>query len=150
MLTMCDRLTIAALGANAGAGGAMMPLACDRIIVRDGVVLNPHYQTMGLHGSEYWTGASIIFAWPSFWPVALTRHLTALSYLTPQVSMKAVEYCRPGVPARKFRKRMQAAQAPFRFAIDRRAPATGAPRASARARDHDRDRCSRGAVPAGA
>jgi putative two-component system hydrogenase maturation factor HypX/HoxX len=55
MLTTCDRLTIAALGANAGAGGAMMPLACDRIIVRDGIVLNPHYQTMGLHGSEYWT-----------------------------------------------------------------------------------------------
>jgi hypothetical protein len=27
-------------------------------------------------------------------------------------------------------------------------PATGAPRASARARDHDRHRCSRGAVPA--
>jgi putative two-component system protein, hydrogenase maturation factor HypX/HoxX len=55
ILTTCDRLTIAALRANAGAGGAMMPLACDRIIVRDGVVLNPHYQSMGLYGSEYWT-----------------------------------------------------------------------------------------------
>jgi len=55
ILTTCDRLTIAALRANAGAGGAMMTLACDRIIVRDGVVLNPHYQAMGLYGSEYWT-----------------------------------------------------------------------------------------------
>jgi putative two-component system protein, hydrogenase maturation factor HypX/HoxX len=55
ILTTCDRLTIAALRANTGAGGAMMTLACDRIIVRDGVVLNPHYQAMGLYGSEYWT-----------------------------------------------------------------------------------------------
>ncbi|MFD1217092.1 enoyl-CoA hydratase-related protein [Microbulbifer celer] len=50
-----DKLTVAALGANAGAGGAMMALACDRVVVREGVVINPHYQTMGLYGSEYWT-----------------------------------------------------------------------------------------------
>lgn len=48
-------LTIAALRNNAGAGGAIMSLACDKVILRDGVVLNPHYQTMGLYGSEYWT-----------------------------------------------------------------------------------------------
>jgi putative two-component system protein, hydrogenase maturation factor HypX/HoxX len=48
-------VTVAALRANAGAGGAMMSLACDRVIARDGVVLNPHYATMGLYGSEYWT-----------------------------------------------------------------------------------------------
>lgn len=49
------QVTIAALGNNAGAGGAIMPLACDRVWCRDGVVLNPHYATMGLYGSEYWT-----------------------------------------------------------------------------------------------
>lgn len=48
-------LTIAALRNNAGAGGAILPLACDRVVIRDGVVLNPHYDNMGLHGSEYWT-----------------------------------------------------------------------------------------------
>lgn len=48
-------LTVAALRNNAGAGGAIIPLACDRVILRDGVVLNPHYKTMGLFGSEYWT-----------------------------------------------------------------------------------------------
>ncbi|HEX5057402.1 MAG TPA: hydrogenase maturation protein [Gammaproteobacteria bacterium] len=48
-------VTVAALRNNAGAGGAIMPLACDRVVARDGVVLNPHYATMGLYGSEYWT-----------------------------------------------------------------------------------------------
>jgi putative two-component system hydrogenase maturation factor HypX/HoxX len=50
-----DHLTIAALRNNAGAGGAILPLACDRVVIRDGVVLNPHYDNMGLYGSEYWT-----------------------------------------------------------------------------------------------
>jgi putative two-component system hydrogenase maturation factor HypX/HoxX len=48
-------LTVAALRNNAGAGGAIAPLACDYVIARDGVVLNPHYKTIGLTGSEYWT-----------------------------------------------------------------------------------------------
>jgi putative two-component system protein, hydrogenase maturation factor HypX/HoxX len=50
-----DQLTISALRNNAGAGGAILPLACDRVVIRDGVVLNPHYDKMGLFGSEYWT-----------------------------------------------------------------------------------------------
>jgi len=48
-------LTVAALRNNAGAGGAIVPLACDYVIGRKGVVLNPHYQVMGLTGSEYWS-----------------------------------------------------------------------------------------------
>ena len=49
-----SRLVIAALRGNAGAGGAMMALASDRVFARDGVVLNPHYSGMGgLFGSEY-------------------------------------------------------------------------------------------------
>jgi len=56
IVRMQDRLTIAAIGANAGAGGAFLALAADRVIVRDGVVLNPHYKNMGnLYGSELWT-----------------------------------------------------------------------------------------------
>lgn len=50
-----NHLTIAALRNNAGAGGAILPLACDRVVIRNGVVLNPHYDNMGLYGSEYWT-----------------------------------------------------------------------------------------------
>lgn len=50
-----NQLTVAALRNNAGAGGAIMALACDHVVLREGVVLNPHYQSMGLYGSEYWT-----------------------------------------------------------------------------------------------
>jgi putative two-component system hydrogenase maturation factor HypX/HoxX len=48
-------ITVASIGANAGAGGAILPLACDYVLARDGIILNPHYKTLGLHGSEYWT-----------------------------------------------------------------------------------------------
>lgn len=48
-------VTVAALRNNAGAGGAILPLACDKVVLRDGIVLNPHYRNMGLYGSEYWT-----------------------------------------------------------------------------------------------
>lgn len=51
-----DKLVIAALQGNAGAGGAFVALAADRIWAHRGVVLNPHYKNMGnLYGSEYWT-----------------------------------------------------------------------------------------------
>lgn len=50
------QLTVAAVGANAGAGGCFLARACDQVWVRDGVVLNPHYKNMGnLYGSELWT-----------------------------------------------------------------------------------------------
>ncbi len=50
------QLTVAALQGNAGAGGAFLALAADRVWARRGVVLNPHYKNMGnLYGSEYWT-----------------------------------------------------------------------------------------------
>ncbi|MGJ7529492.1 enoyl-CoA hydratase-related protein [Variovorax sp. GB1P17] len=55
VLTTTDRLTVAALGGNAAAGGVMLALAADEVWCRDGAVLNPHYTLMGLHGSEYWT-----------------------------------------------------------------------------------------------
>ena len=51
-----DRLVVAAMRGNAGAGGVFMALAADRVWARHGVILNPHYKNMGnLHGSEYWT-----------------------------------------------------------------------------------------------
>lgn len=55
VLTTTDRLTVAALGGNAAAGGVMLALAADEVWCRAGTVLNPHYRLMGLPGSEYWT-----------------------------------------------------------------------------------------------
>ena len=56
LLTLTDRVTVAAVRGNAGAGGCFLALAADRVWARDGVVLNPHYRNMGnLYGSEYWT-----------------------------------------------------------------------------------------------
>jgi putative two-component system hydrogenase maturation factor HypX/HoxX len=50
------QLVLAGLRGNAGAGGVMLALAADQTFARRGVVLNPHYRTMGdLYGSEYWT-----------------------------------------------------------------------------------------------
>jgi putative two-component system hydrogenase maturation factor HypX/HoxX len=56
-LIACEtHLTIAVLRGNAGAGGAFLALAADRVFARRGIVLNPHYKNMGnLFGSEYWT-----------------------------------------------------------------------------------------------
>ena len=56
MLNTMSHLVIAGLRGNAGAGGAMLALAADRVYAMSGVVLNPHYRSMGeLYGSEYWT-----------------------------------------------------------------------------------------------
>jgi putative two-component system hydrogenase maturation factor HypX/HoxX len=56
ILNTMSHFVIAGLRGNAGAGGAMLALAADHVYARSGVVLNPHYRSMGdLHGSEYWT-----------------------------------------------------------------------------------------------
>ena len=55
IITCTRQLVVAAVGGNAGAGGVMLALGADQVLVREGVVLNPHYRTMGLFGSEYWT-----------------------------------------------------------------------------------------------
>ena len=56
MLHTSDKLVIAALEGNSGAGGVFLALAADQVLMRDGIVLNPHYKNMGnIFGSEYWT-----------------------------------------------------------------------------------------------
>jgi putative two-component system hydrogenase maturation factor HypX/HoxX len=56
LLRTDTHLTIAALRGNAAAGGVFLALAADRVLARSGIVLNPHYRSMGnLYGSEYWT-----------------------------------------------------------------------------------------------
>ena len=56
VLQTSDKLIIAALEGNSGAGGVFLALAADQVLLRDGIVLNPHYKNMGnIFGSEYWT-----------------------------------------------------------------------------------------------
>jgi methylenetetrahydrofolate dehydrogenase (NADP+) / methenyltetrahydrofolate cyclohydrolase len=56
IITTDSQLVIAALQGNAAAGGVMLALAADFVYARKGIVLNPHYKSMGnLYGSEYWT-----------------------------------------------------------------------------------------------
>jgi putative two-component system hydrogenase maturation factor HypX/HoxX len=56
VLSLGDRLVVAALRGNAGAGGCFLALAADEVWAHRGVVQNPHYKNMGnLFGSEYWT-----------------------------------------------------------------------------------------------
>lgn len=56
IITTLDKLTVSALAGSAGAGGAIMALAADKVFAREGVIFNPHYKNMGeLYGSEYWT-----------------------------------------------------------------------------------------------
>ncbi len=55
IITTDTHLTLAAIWGTAEAGGAMMPLAADRVCARAGCIMNPHYKIMGLYGSEYWT-----------------------------------------------------------------------------------------------
>ncbi|WP_394753165.1 enoyl-CoA hydratase/isomerase family protein [Crenothrix sp.] len=56
IINTVDKVTVAAIAGSAGAGGAMMPLAADKVFAREGVIFNPHYKNMGeLYGSEYWT-----------------------------------------------------------------------------------------------
>jgi putative two-component system hydrogenase maturation factor HypX/HoxX len=56
VLETTDRITVAALQGNAGAGGCFLAFACDEVWARAGVILSPHYKNMGnLYGSEYWT-----------------------------------------------------------------------------------------------
>ncbi len=48
-------ITVASLHRNAGAGGVFLATACDFVVGAGDVVLNPHYKTLGLSGSEYHT-----------------------------------------------------------------------------------------------
>lgn len=50
-----DTITVAYLNKNAGAGGVFLALACDKVISTQNCILNPHYKTLGLTGSEYHT-----------------------------------------------------------------------------------------------
>jgi putative two-component system protein, hydrogenase maturation factor HypX/HoxX len=55
LITCKSHLTVSAVQGNAGAGGVIFALACDYVVARSGRIFNPHYKTMSLHGSEYWT-----------------------------------------------------------------------------------------------
>jgi len=55
ILYTTEAVTICSFEKNAGAGGVFLGLACDFVVAKEGIVLNPHYKTLGLTGSEYHT-----------------------------------------------------------------------------------------------
>jgi putative two-component system protein, hydrogenase maturation factor HypX/HoxX len=56
VVTTGTHYLVSALRGDVAAGGVAFGLAADRVVARDGIVLNPYYQHMGgLYGSEYWT-----------------------------------------------------------------------------------------------
>lgn len=58
---LCERriVTVACLRGDAAAGGVALAAACDVTIASRGVVLNPSYRAMSLHGSEFHSCASL-------------------------------------------------------------------------------------------
>ncbi len=81
LIEATDRIVIAALQGNAGAGGAFLALAADRVWARRSVVLNLHYKNMGnLYGSEYWT---------YLLPRRLQRGTTAADVMNRRLPMSA-------------------------------------------------------------
>nr|ODN95437.1 methionyl-tRNA formyltransferase [Cryptococcus depauperatus CBS 7855] len=54
-VSLCQRgiATVACVRGNAAAGGVALAAACDVVLAGRGVVLNPSYRAMGLHGSEF-------------------------------------------------------------------------------------------------
>ena len=55
IINSTEHYIICALQGNAGAGGVSLALSGDKLLARNGIVLNPHTKNMGLYGSEYWT-----------------------------------------------------------------------------------------------
>ena len=88
-----DRLVIAALQGNAGAGGVFLARAANEVWLREGIVLSPHYKDMGnLYGSEFWT-------------YSLPRHAGAeaeASIMARRLPMGSAEAVRVGLAGRRF------------------------------------------------
>ncbi|MBI4676550.1 MAG: hydrogenase maturation protein [Elusimicrobia bacterium] len=56
IVNAAGHVTVSALRGSCAAGGCFLAIAADFVVAREGVVLNPHYKSMGnLYGSEYWT-----------------------------------------------------------------------------------------------
>jgi putative two-component system protein, hydrogenase maturation factor HypX/HoxX len=101
------QLTISALGANAGAGGVFLALAADRVVARDGVVLNPHYKSMGnLYGSELWSYLLPRRVGPAGVPAVMDHRLPLRA--RDALTMGLIDELGPGEPA-AFRDAVRAA-----------------------------------------
>jgi len=54
-LRLSDKVVVSCVEGNAAAGGFMVALAADHVWASDSTIIGPHYRSMGLTGSEYWT-----------------------------------------------------------------------------------------------
>jgi len=52
-LTSRNILTVSAIRSNAAAGGLALATSCDIVLCANNAVLNPHYRSIGLFGSEF-------------------------------------------------------------------------------------------------
>lgn len=52
---LCHCGVTGAMAGDASAGGAMLAAACDLVWTHGDAILNPHYKSMGISGSDYWT-----------------------------------------------------------------------------------------------
>ncbi len=88
IITTGTHLTVAALHANAGAGGVFLARAADQVWAARSVVLNPHYKDMGnLYGSEYWS-----YLLPKYAGVENAARISAA-----RLPMGSPEACRVGL-----------------------------------------------------
>jgi putative two-component system hydrogenase maturation factor HypX/HoxX len=71
-----NKLIVAALQGNAGAGGVFFARAADEVWLREAVILSPHYKDMGnLYGSEFWTYSLPRHAGPDMAAAIMKRRL---------------------------------------------------------------------------
>jgi len=82
-----DKLVIAALACNAGAGGAILPLAADFVACRDAVVLNPHYKNMD--GFSFRILDAICFQSACGWDCAMSAYRELLARERPNRGKRA-------------------------------------------------------------
>jgi putative two-component system hydrogenase maturation factor HypX/HoxX len=93
ILRVEDRLVVAALQGNAGAGGVFFARAASEVWLRDGLVLSPHYKDMGnLYGSEFWTYSLPRYACAG----------AAASIMARRLPMGAAEAVRIGLADQRF------------------------------------------------
>jgi putative two-component system hydrogenase maturation factor HypX/HoxX len=133
IITCTHQLVVAAVGGNAGAGGVMLGLGADQVLVRSGAVLNPHYRTMGLTGSEYWT-----YTLPRRVGAAEAQRLTSQCLpigATEAASIGLADVVLPGAPD-EFDAAVR--EHAFRLATSDRLEQRLAAKAAARAADEQR------------
>ncbi|ODN97872.1 hypothetical protein I350_07507 [Cryptococcus amylolentus CBS 6273] len=73
-------VTVACVRGNAAAGGVALATACDVVLAGRGVVLNPSYRGMGLHGSKLHSYFSYLHRCGPIHAAEISQHIARFSY----------------------------------------------------------------------